>query len=272
VLAGVSVEDRDLWNLVRAIQEVELRCFGRRYRSQERELKSVKLLTTSVFKHAGWEEPIPPDKRTMLAKACLDDGPSATRLHMAALAQAKLAFVGEVLDLCAQYRCRAFGSIVLEPPAERLPPQLLRKDYVYLLERFFYFLEDQDATSQGIVVFDELDKAQCTVLIDQMANYFKVFWKGRQRAARVIPEPLFVHSDLTTGILLADLVAYLISWGFRRIEMLTKPRRDELDDLVERICRLRYRTERDFDDWPHQHQQIWSFTAIPSLLGALQEV
>ena len=31
----------------------------------------------------------------------------------------------------------------------------LRKDYAYLFERFFYFLEDNAAREQGIVVFDE---------------------------------------------------------------------------------------------------------------------
>ena len=30
----------------------------------------------------------------------------------------------------------------------------LRKDYAYVFERFFYFLEDQTVREQGIVVFD----------------------------------------------------------------------------------------------------------------------
>jgi hypothetical protein len=84
----------------------------------------------------------------------------------------------------------------------------LRKDYAYLFERFYYFLEDADPSALGIVVFDELDKAQSHILLAQMDRYFKVTQKGRQRSGRIIPEPFFVHSDLTTGVQLADLVAY----------------------------------------------------------------
>lgn len=31
VLAGLAVEDRDLWNLVKALTDVEILVFGRRY-------------------------------------------------------------------------------------------------------------------------------------------------------------------------------------------------------------------------------------------------
>ena len=40
VLAGVAVEDRDLWNLVLALQEAELRIFGGRYTSGSREIRA----------------------------------------------------------------------------------------------------------------------------------------------------------------------------------------------------------------------------------------
>ena len=35
------------------------------------------------------------------------------------------------------------------------------------------------------------------------------------RATLIIAEPFFVHSDLTTGVQIADLIAYCISWGLR---------------------------------------------------------
>ena len=44
VLAGMAVEDRDLWNLIKAIQEAELRNFGVRYSHGARELKGKKIL------------------------------------------------------------------------------------------------------------------------------------------------------------------------------------------------------------------------------------
>jgi hypothetical protein len=51
--------------------------------------------------------------------------------------------------------------------------------------------------------------------------------RGRQRAGRILPEPLFVHSDLTTGVRLTELVAYILSWGWR-LRSMTGPARPEL--------------------------------------------
>lgn len=62
--------------------------------------------------------------------------------------------------------CRTFASIV-ETDACPTATGGLRKDYAYLFERFFYFLEDNNSREQGIVVFDELEKSQSHLLIDQ---------------------------------------------------------------------------------------------------------
>jgi hypothetical protein len=91
----------------------------------------------------------------------------------------------------------------------------LRKDYVYMFERFYYFLEDTAGDSRGIVVFDELDKSASHILLTQMDKCFKNTVKGRTRSSRIIPEPFFVHSDLTTGVQVVDFVAYILSWNFR---------------------------------------------------------
>lgn len=86
--------------------------------------------------------------------------------------------------------------------------------------------------------------------------------KGRQRAGQIIPEPFFVHSDLTTGVQIADLIAYLLSWGFRTGE-LDKPARGELSEMVIRVCRLRHRAIRHINDNPNF--EVWSFAVIADL-------
>ena len=115
----------------------------------------------------------------------------------------------------------------------------LRKDYAYLFERFFYFLEDNAAREQGIVVFDELEKSQSHLLIDQMHRYFADTAVGRRRSSRIIPEPFFVHSDLTTGVQIADLVAYVISWGFRICQAIQSALRATITQLRIRDLELR---------------------------------
>jgi len=116
VLAGVAVEDRDLWNLVQSLQESEVRHFGTRYSGGERELKAKKLLKTKTYKLAAGVSPFPAEERRQLAKSALEAGETAGRNELAALAQAKLAYATDVLDICARYRCRAFASIVEKTP------------------------------------------------------------------------------------------------------------------------------------------------------------
>jgi hypothetical protein len=74
-----------------------------------------------------------------------------------------------------------------------------------------------------------------------MASYFRGTQTGRRRSSRLIPEPFFVHSDLTTGVQIVDLVAYIIAWNVRFREMRRVPRREELDGLGRRVRRLSYK-------------------------------
>jgi hypothetical protein len=204
---------------------------------------------------------INPEEQLELAKRALVFGESASQRDVVALARAKLQYTRDALEICSRFHCKAFASIV--PRGSPKPnPAILRKDYAYLFERFFYFLEDTDPNSLGIIVFDELEKSRSHILLDQMDNYFRKTMKGKQRANRIIPEPFFVHSDLTTGIQLTDLVAYIISWGLR-IEEMAEPKRIELDDFVKQIKRLRVRSIREIDGNPDF--AIWSFAFVNDL-------
>jgi hypothetical protein len=269
VLAGVAIQDQHLWNLVCRIQDAEVEHFGRRVAAGTLELKGRSLLKKKTFRLAAQLPPIEPPERSRLAQSCLEKGlqtkgggqeaSGVTRAELTALAQAKIAFVSRVLELCASHYVRAFASIVPRS-APRPGGDFLRKDYAYLFERFFYFLEDHNPGDLGLVIFDELERSQCHVLVDQMTLYFRKTGKGRLRAARVIPEPFFVHSELTTAIQVADLVAYTIAWGIR-FGVMDEDRRDELSSLSELVLELRYRTKRpEQPDFP-----IWSFTFIDDL-------
>jgi hypothetical protein len=120
----------------------------------------------------------------------------------------------------------------------------------------------------GILAFDEIGKSKGYLLIDQMSGYFKKSGKGRERSDLVIPEPFFVHSDLTTGIQLPDFMAYIISWGFRKLRGMAELRREELDDLVERVHRLEYQTSRTADNGADYVS--WSLVYISELCDTLE--
>lgn len=260
VLAGIAVEDSQVWPLITELNNSEAKHFGLRYSKEKFEIKGKKFLKKKVFRLAHQLPAISEEVRTQLAKSCILDGASASKKELTALAQAKLAFVKNVFTVCSTFECYAFASIV-HPTAPKSDSDMLRKDYSYLFERFFYFLED-NKSQQGIVVFDELEKSQSHILMSQMEEYFLKTIRGQQRAKLIIPEPFFVHSDLTSMIQVADLSAYIISWGLRYGQM-TERVRNELKPYADLVSKLRYRASRHIMGNPNF--QIWSFQYIDDL-------
>lgn len=266
VLAGIAIKDEALWGLIQEVHDAELAHFGRRYSEGARELKGTKILKRKTFSHAKLNCQVLPNEVPQLARETLDDGAKNKSIrHLKSLALAKIAYVSDLFAMCATHGCRVFASVV-ETDAPPTASGGLRKDYAYLFERFFYFLEDEAENNgqrqQGVIVFDELEKARSHILIDQAHRYFKETATGRLRAQLIVPEPFFVHSDLTTGVQIADLVAYCISWGFRTPHM-TKPARIELASYGAQIARLRYRTYRLRMGNPSF--EIWSIAHIDDL-------
>lgn len=262
VLAGAVVHDAQLWDLVSDLKEAEKRFFGARVTMGADELKGSKLLKRKTFRLASQMEPIPEKDRTELAEALLLDGTNPTKERLTALAQAKIAYCQYLFDQCASHNVRFFASIVV-PDAPRPSGTMLRKDYSYLFERLFYFMEAQAEHERAFVVFDELERSRAHVLSDQMSAYFAQTQTGQRRAARIIPEPLFVHSELTTGIQIADLVAYLISWNVR-VGKMDRGARTELDNLGTQVLAGRHKAilpRQGFADG----FVVWSFAYLDDL-------
>jgi len=186
----------------------------------------------------------------MLACAMLADGTRPGPRKLAALAQAKIAYVRKVFEACAEFGCKAFASIIPQTAVRPEDGDFLRKDYAYLFERFHHMLWNIPGRPAGIVVFDELERSRSHLLVNQMEGYFLKSHNGQQRSRTIVPEPLFVHSDLTTLIQVADLVAYVLAWGVR-LGCMTAPARPELRELADCVMRLQYhqKTPGGYDKW-----------------------
>jgi hypothetical protein len=266
VLAGVVIKDTKVWPLVNELHKAELEYFGCRYGTPNRELKAKRLLKAKVFRHASSAPAFPPDKRCKLAKACLESGGGARPDEYAALGQAKIAYVERVLRLASRFECRAFASIAPKD-APRPTDDHLRKDYAFLFQRFYLLLQKQAGTPLGIVVFDELERSQSHILIDQMEKYFMGTWTGRQRRRRIIPEPFFVHSHLTTGIHFADLIAYIVSWGVR-VPGMREPGREELRNVARTASKVAYDMKMKT---PQGERTVWAFNLLKDLRPSKQQ-
>ena len=112
VLAGVAVQDVALWDLIQEIQQVEHKYFGSFYRERQRELKAKTLLKAKTYRLAAQLPQIDDEATQRFAQACLADGANAGKIHLTALAQAKIRYVGEVFRLCKQYDCNVFASVI----------------------------------------------------------------------------------------------------------------------------------------------------------------
>ena len=161
---------------------------------------------------------------------------------MIAFSRQVLAFVHQVLDIAASFSVQVFASVV-DVAAPRPEPGRLRKDYVYLFERYFYYLETLPRRERGLIVFDELDKAQSHILLQQMSAYFLGTHTGRYRSSRIVPEPFFVHSDLTTGVFLADVAAYVLGWAWR-LQTMPQPIRKELLPYATKLQEMQFVGEK----------------------------
>ncbi|MBU4272776.1 MAG: DUF3800 domain-containing protein [Planctomycetes bacterium] len=274
VLAGVAIAEENLWNLVRAIRHAEQEHFGGYLRNlYSEEPKANKLLKAKRFKEAERDVEIGPEKCLLLANSLLQKGKSSkgkptsnpTFLEIVAFSRKVLEFVDAVLDLAANFNVQVFASVVpiIAPRCEK---NLLRKDYVYLFERYFYFLETLPRKEMGLIVFDELDKAQSHILMHQMAAYFLGTQTGRFRSSRIVPEPFFVHSDLTTGVFLADLAAYILGWGWRR-SFMPERSRAELEPLARKLHAMQFKGEKP-DEYCDQPRQLYGINYIDDLRGS----
>ena len=251
VLAGVAVREPNLWPFAQAF--LKLKADILRF-SPDRayDAKGNKLLTRRVFQQAGLDLPLGADVRGIAVERLHTKngrGENAGFHELLALAQAKIAFVEAALDLAEQFDMRVFASIVARDAPQQRDRSILRKDFSYLFERLHsHTCDEPDA--QGILILDEQDKALSQRLLDQMHRYFVETRRGRQRAERLIPQPFFVHSDLTPAVQLADLVAYIANWGLRT-ERMTEPARAELRPLADRVFSLRYRHRRHRSPMSH---------------------
>jgi hypothetical protein len=258
VLAGVAVRERDLWNLIQAVRNAELEFLGLHMAEVGLEMKGRKLLKKKILRFASEGSAMDPDIRRVLVRSLLlkgwrrSQGESVEDVkfdELVAYGQAVVAFVRRVFELAAKYNTKTFAAIVGLDAPRHADPSFLRKDYAYLFERFYHYLEEVSPDEMGLVVFDELEKAQSRILLGQLEKYFLESEKGYQRSARIVPEPFFVHSDLTTVVQIADLAAYCVNWGLR-LKGMAGATRTEIEPLARMVYDLKF-----VGKWLHEATQ-----------------
>ena len=219
VRGGVALHVGQLWPFVRAMQQLELASFGCELSLYRKELKGSTLLDRKRFRFARQASTMPDGERRKHARGFLTKGlekKPPTRDEFTAYFQACLEMARGTFQLLVEHGAVLFAAAVprdVRRPETADAEEYLRKDQVFLLERFFYLLEKKQ--EHGILVLDEADKTEDRRFVRRLERYFTKTDNGRYRATWIVPAPFFVASELTYAVQAADLCIYCVNWGFR---------------------------------------------------------
>jgi len=219
VRGGVALRAERLWPFIRDIKRLEEACFGDSLHHYKSEIKGHRLLDKNRFKWASQEPPLDDLARRKHAVGFLNKGVQKqppTRLEFTAYGQACLEMVRGIFETLRTHEARVFAVAIpcsVEKPPTFEAEEYLRKDYVFLLERFFYFLEEQNQT--GLLVMDQTDQSEDRRFVRRLERYFTLTQPGRYRTSRIVPSPFFVSSDMTYPVQVADVCIYCVNHAFR---------------------------------------------------------
>lgn len=233
VRGGVAIHASQIWPLVQRLQSAELEAFGTNLREYRKELKGSKLLDKDRFKWAAQGHWMPGEARRMHVRGFLTKGlerKQPTRDEFTAYGQANIEMARSVFEALRNCEAQLFATAIpssAQKPEGFTEEDYLRKDLVFLLERFFYFLERR--REHGLLVLDQIEKSSDQRFVRQMERYFTKTKSGRSRASTIVPAPLFVASDMTLPVQAADLAIYCVNRGFRLPRQgMDKPARPEI--------------------------------------------
>ncbi|MHB1561162.1 MAG: DUF3800 domain-containing protein [Isosphaeraceae bacterium] len=249
VRGGVAIHAGELWPFVRAVQRLELDAYGTELSLFRKELKGATLLDKDRFRWAAQGPPMAAEERRKHCRGFLTRGlekKPPSRPEFTAYGQGCLEMARGLFQALADRRAVLFAVAIprttIRPPTYQAE-EYLRKDQVFLLERFFYFLESHK--QHGLLVLDEVDKTADRDFVKRLQRYFAATATGRYRSQWIVPAPFFVASDMAYPIQAADLCIYCVNWGFRlpSLGMDAEVRSDVADEFRPWLDRLQFRGE-----------------------------
>jgi len=239
VHGGFAIHASKLWAFISAVRMLEQSTFGAYLHQYGSELKGSRLLNRDRFKWEQQGSRMDQASRRKHALNFLNTGKqnrTPRQDEFTAYGQACISMAEGVIQLLENHEARLFAALIPHlPRPTTVPEELLRKDLVFLLERYFYFLESQQ--EMGLLVMDGSEKKADRKLVRRLERYFTQTIPGRQRTRWIVPVPMFVESDMTYGVQVADLCIYCLNWGWRAQDM-DQPTRPQIEPFVRLLKRI----------------------------------
>lgn len=164
VRGGVAIPDHRLWQFVQDMQALERDCFGDLLHRYGKELKGHKLLDKDRFKWAMQDSWMDDAERRKACLAFLNKGVQKTtplKREFTAYGQACLSMVRGIFRLLDQHEAKILAAVIpctVTKPENFTYEDFLRKDHVFLFQRYFDFLKT--VNHQGLLVMDETEKTE----------------------------------------------------------------------------------------------------------------
>jgi len=275
VRGGVALSDRQIWPFVRAMRNLMMDAYGGLLSEYGTELKGHKLLDKDRFRWAEQMPELDDNERRRYTLSFLNKGTQKfsrkpTKVEFTAYGQASIRMARGTMDALLRHGGKVFAVAIsrgIQKPDTYKATEYLRKDIVFLLERYFYFLEEK--REMGLLVLDETDCAADRRFVRRLERYFSVTQTGHTRSAWVVPSPFFVSSDMALPVQAADLCIYCVNHGFRLPRQgMDAPVRDEIaSEFGPRLLGLRFKGER-YDPETGQVHETYGINFVGNPYGA----
>ncbi len=217
VRGGIALPVEELWAFVNDMINLEYAGFGDLLHHYNSEIKGHKLLDKDRFRWASQSPKLSDEERRDYACSFLRRrGQKPNQIEFTAYGQASLLVARGIFELLANHEAVLFAGAI-PCGAKKIQGvntnEFLRKDQVFLLERYFYFLEEREAV--GLIVADESDRRDDRRFFGRLQRYFTKTLTGSHRLDRIVPVPMFVSSDMNYPVQAADVCIYCVNLGFR---------------------------------------------------------
>ncbi len=258
VRGGIAIHASRVWGFVQDFQQCERNTFGFQLSERGMELKGSKLLERKRCRWANQEAELSDAERrngvNRFVTKSQQQGAWRER-DCTAYGQACRLMARTTFLLLKKHEATIFASVIprgARPPKDYQFNDYLRKDHIFMQERFFWFLERKREC--GLFVMDQTEKQNDKRYIKRLHNYYTKTQKGQQRSKWIVPSPMFVDSELSPGVQAADLCLYCINWGFRSPQWNFKgDTRDDIHTQYAGLCGdLQYRGTAPDGEGSHQ--------------------
>ena len=150
VRGGVAIHVSKVWPFVQAVRLLELDAFGAELSIYKKEIKGSTLVDKKRYKFAAQAPIMPDEARRKHCRAFLQHGLEKkvpSREEFTAYGQACLLMARRIFELLHDNEAVIFAAAIprdIKKPETSEAQEFLRKDHVFLFERFFYWLEKKE--------------------------------------------------------------------------------------------------------------------------------